>query len=87
MGEGICGFKNPKKFVYGNEGFPVLYDNGQIRVYKNPTDEVFVEDLKSGMTMRINSYHHIAGGLQFTTEGRVEPVRVSNTIGWSIRPR
>ena len=69
--------------------FPILYDDGRVRVYKNPTNEIFVEDIRSRVTMRINSYScpDEDGGLQFTTVGRVEPVRVHGTIGWRVSPR
>ena len=82
--EGICGFKDPKKFQFGNEGFPVFFDDGRLRVYKNPTNEIFVEDCKTGATMRINSGRN---GLQFTTSEVVEPVQVPGMIGWRVGPR
>jgi len=75
------------RYKFGNEDFPILYEDHRVRVFKNPTNEIFVEDVRSGATMRINSYPHLDGGLQFTTDGRVEPIRVTNTIGWRISPR
>lgn len=75
------------RFEHGSESFPILHDNGRIRVYKNPCGEVFVKDIRSGATMRINSYGYGRGGLSFTTDGRVEPIRVTNTIGWLVEPR
>ena len=75
------------KFKHGSESFPILFEDGRVRVYKNPTNEIFVEDIQSGATMRISSYGYLDGGLQFTTDGRVEPIRVSNMIGWHVGPR
>ena len=75
------------KHKFGNEGFPILFENGPVRVYKNPSNEIFVEDIRSGATMRINSYPHLEGGLRFTTDRRVEPVQVNGMIGWRVGPR
>ena len=70
---------------HGNESFPIHYEGQSLRAYTNPSGELFVEDTRSGATIRINSYH--LGGLQFTTDGRVEPIRITNMIGWSVTPR
>jgi hypothetical protein len=59
-------------------------EGGCLRVYSNPSGELFVENTKAGVTMRIAA---VPTGLQFTTEGRVEPIRVTNTIGWHIGRR
>jgi hypothetical protein len=75
----------PQRFKDGGENFPILYENDRVLVYKNPTNEIFVEDVRSGVTMRISSHPH--GGLLFTTDALVEPVRVTNMIGWRIKNR
>lgn len=72
------------RFKHGSK-FPIYYERGYLRVYANPSGELFVEDTRSGVSMRINPSH--SGGLQFTTDGRVEPIRVANTIGWRVEPR
>ncbi len=72
---------------HGNESFPIIYEDGRVRVFKNPTNEIFVKDIRSGATMRISSYPHSGGGLQFTTIGRVEPIQVNNSIGWRVSLR
>ena len=75
------------KSRFGNSGdFPILFEDGDKRVFKNPANEIFVEDVRSGVTMRINSHGH-GEGLQFTTIGRVEPVTVNGSIGWRVGPR
>jgi hypothetical protein len=84
---GVCGFKDATKYQFGNESFPVLFDDGLVRVYKNPTNEIFVEDKETGATMRINRYPYGKKGLQFITAELVEPIQVNNTIGWRIGPR
>ena len=68
---------------------PTLYEDGHLRVYKNPTNEIFVEDKDTRATMRISSYMRPGGdgGLQFTTDSLVEPIRVTNMIGWRVGPR
>ncbi|HXF44292.1 MAG TPA: hypothetical protein VNK70_02395 [Candidatus Paceibacterota bacterium] len=73
------------KNKFGSNQFPIHYEGGYLRVYTNPSGELFVEDTRSGVSMRINPSH--PGGLQFTTDGRVEPIRVTNTIGWCVERR
>lgn len=75
------------RFRYGSENFPIHFDDGCLRVFTNPSNEVFVEDIKTGVKIRISSYYYAGGGLEFTTSGRVEPTRVTNMIGWRIGPR
>jgi hypothetical protein len=65
--------------------FPVHYEDRNLKVYTNPSGEIFVEDTRTGVTMRINPSH--PGGLEFTTDGRVEPIRIAGAIGWRIEPR
>lgn len=75
------------KFKHGSMNFPILHENGLVCVYKNPPNEIFVEDLRTGAVMRISSYPHSGGGLQFTTSELVEPIRITNIIGWRVGPR
>ena len=65
--------------------FPVYYQKDNIRIFTNPSNEIFVEDICTGVKLRINTLDY--GGLVFTTEDRVEPIRITNMIGWSITPR
>ncbi|MFH1404696.1 MAG: hypothetical protein ABIH21_01200 [Patescibacteria group bacterium] len=75
-----------QRFKHGSENFPILFEDSRLRVYKNPDNEIFVEDIRSGATMRISSTSP-RGGLTFTTDGRVEPIQVNNLIGWHVSPR
>ncbi|OGF25531.1 hypothetical protein A2331_01540 [Candidatus Falkowbacteria bacterium RIFOXYB2_FULL_34_18] len=70
-----------------HEQFPVLFNNGKIKIYHNHCDEIFIENPKSGVHIRLDIHPYGKGGLEFTTHDRVEPIRVSNMIGWSIIPR
>ena len=70
---------------FGSDQFPIHYEGGYLRVYTNPGGELFVRDTRSGVSMRINPARF--GGLEFTTDGRIEPIRVTNTIGWRVEPR
>jgi hypothetical protein len=36
-----------------NEQFPVLFENAMIKVFKNPSDEIFIEHKHSGVQLRI----------------------------------
>lgn len=67
--------------------FPEIYDDGILRIHRNHCREIFVTDVRSGATIRLGSYPHAGGGLQFTTSARVEPIRITNMIGWRVGPR
>lgn len=71
---------------FGSDQFPILFEDGRVRVYKNQTNEVFVEDVQSGATMRINSYGH-GEGLQFTAVGDVRPTVINGIVGWHVSRR
>src|SRR3989344_2286694 len=46
----------PRRIMHGSEQFPILFEGGGIWVYKNPTDEIFVENTgKNGVCLRIGS--------------------------------
>lgn len=79
--------QSAKRFKRDNEQFPILFERGNLQIYKNPTDEIFIEDLQTGASIRLNVDPR--GGLQFTTGAHelVEPERVSNMIGWRISKR
>jgi len=60
-----------------------LFNNGKIEVYRySGSDEIFVKNLNSGVTMRINAQGE---DVVFTAFGfRVEPTRITNGIGYRI---
>lgn len=74
-----------KKYKHGSENFPILYEDTRVRIYKNPSDEIFVESISSNVAMRISPLRGV--GLMFTTKERVEPTWINNMIGWVITPR
>ena len=63
------------KDKFGGNQFPIHYEGHDVRVYTNPTGEIFVEDTRTGISMRINPSH--SGGLRFSTSGRVEPIAIT----------
>ncbi len=65
--------------------FPVHYQDCNLKVYTNPSGEVFVEDVQTGVSLRISANR--AEGLHFTTGGRLEPILVTNMIGYRVEPR
>jgi hypothetical protein len=67
--------------------FSEIFNNGVVKIYKNDCGEIFIEDLKSGVKIRLNRYPHHNGGLIFTTSDLVEPTTVTNMIAWKITPR
>ena len=69
---------------HNSEDFPIFYEGRGVRIFKNLCDEVFIENIESGVTMRLSA---ISDGLVFTTDERVEPIRVTNMIGWRVEPR
>jgi len=77
----------PQKRAHNSDQFPILGEVMGIRVYKNPCGELFVEDIESGVQIRINRNHHHYGGLAFTNQSRVEPVAICNMIVWHVGAR
>lgn len=71
-------------FKFDSEQFPILAEVRGVRIYKNPTDEIFIENIETGVTIRLKASRC---GLEFTTDGLVQPIRVTNMIGWHIGPR
>lgn len=65
------------------EQFPELFNDGRMRVFKNPSNEIFVENVATGAQMRISSN---VRGLGFTTFGgsRVQPTVVAGSVGWEV---
>ncbi|MCI4435658.1 MAG: hypothetical protein JHC33_02435 [Ignisphaera sp.] len=63
--------------------FPVHYTGRDIEVFTNSSGEVFVENTKTGVQMRINATKL---GLRFTTNNFtiIQPTIVNNLIGWSV---
>jgi hypothetical protein len=66
--------------------FPVHYTGRDLKIFTNSSGEVFVENTKSGVHMRINA---TGGGLQFTTNifTITQPIIVNNMIGWVVEGR
>lgn len=77
----------PTRYEYDSENFPILAEEKGIRVFKNPCGELFIKDIESGVTMRVNRNHFHWGGLAFTTEGRVDPCAHSGMVVWHITAR
>ena len=75
-----------KKMAQSDEQFPVLFENSVLRVHRYYTNEIFIEDKQSGAEMRIGLCQS-GEGLQFTTSSMVEPIRITNMIGWRVGPR
>lgn len=71
-------------YKHDSDQFPILYEGCNVRIYKNHCDEIFIENIDSEVTMRLSASQD---GLEFTTDSRVEPIRVTNMIGWLISPR
>jgi len=72
------------QFKGNHRDFPIIYEDGKLRVYLGDAHEVFIEALETGATMRLNKSHYPGGGLEFTTSSRVEPICSHNMIGWRI---
>jgi hypothetical protein len=70
-----------QKYKDRNHQFPIHYEGRGLRVFTNPTGELFVEDIASKVTLRMNSTHR-PEGLQFTTDAYLDPIHVTNMIGW-----
>ena len=67
-----------------SDQFPILFEGAGVRIYKNPSNELFIENIGSGVTMRLKASR---GGLEFTAfDGgvTVQPMVVANSIGWRV---
>jgi hypothetical protein len=71
-----------KKYWHGYKEFPILYEDMEIRVFKNPSNEIFVENRRSGLQMRIKA--ESSGEFIFITNGVLDPIQINNTIGWRV---
>jgi hypothetical protein len=71
--------------MFGNPQLKIHYEDSYLRVFTNSSGDLFVEDTRSHVAMRINRPN--LGGLEFTTSGRVEPILVNNMIAWRIKSR
>jgi hypothetical protein len=63
--------------------FSVHYAGRDIKVFTNSSGEVFVENARTGVHMRINATRE---GLRFTTNNFTitQPIVVNNMIVWSV---
>lgn len=79
----------PKAAQYKGENvnFPILFNDGGLQVFKNLLNELFVEDMKSGVTIWIKPSSFKDGGLEFTTKHLVEPILANGMIAWVVGPR
>lgn len=75
----------PKQRYEGSDEFPILAEVRGVRVYKNPSNEIFIENIESGVVMRLSASR---GGLEFTTfncgGASCKPIVVANSIGWRV---
>lgn len=70
------------KYMYDSENFPILFENSEVVIFKNPSNEIFIQEKKFGSEMRMN----FDDGIQFTSQCRVEPYRTpTSMIGWRIK--
>jgi len=78
-----------QKFRDGDQNFPIIHENSRIRIYQNPNKEIFVEDILSGATLRLNACDYACRGIDFVAEGcHVEPmVTERGTVGWRVSLR
>ena len=70
-----------------SDQFPILFEGRGVRIYKNPCDEIFIENIETRIVMRLSASQ---GGLEFTAfncGAIVEPIVVANSIGWRVGKR
>ena len=75
-----------------SQSLTLVYEDRDIRVSTNQQGELVVEDAQSKVRMRIRPYPQffvgVGGGLQFVTDGRVEPIPAHHLgIVWCVIPR
>ena len=60
----------------------IHYWRDNLRVYTNPAGDVFVEDLRSGATLQVETVPGGHGGLHLRTDCQIEATR----LGHLVRP-
>ncbi len=78
-----------QKYRNGNKQFPIIWEDGDVRIYLNLTDSdrslLHIEDIDSGVTIKLKACSR-PRGLVFTTSDRVEAISVGcHEVGWRIR--
>jgi hypothetical protein len=68
-------------------GLKEHYNDGRVQVRANPNGNIFVEDIRSGVTIRIHPIPQHEGGLKFSTDSLVEPRPHNGGIAWEVTPR
>ncbi len=72
------------------DGLPICYETENVRVYTNSGGEIVVENIRSGVKMRVFNPSN-DGNLEFITEEfgrvRVEPFQFADAIGWRLSAR
>lgn len=68
-----------------NNQFPEIFNDGRLRIYRDSSQKICIEDVKSGVSMTLNAHPH--GGLEFRTDDCVETIKVFYATSWKIVPR
>jgi hypothetical protein len=64
-----------------NEQFPVRFETNQVRIFTNPSNEIFIKHKDSQVQIRL-SWND--GAFIFTTDSNVKPVITNGMIGYKI---
>ena len=67
-----------------------LFNDGKVRIYRNPSNEITVQDIDSGLEIRLTSFpdkYFGDTGMIFTSNGYVQPSFTAYNIFWTIKPR
>jgi hypothetical protein len=72
-------------FTDDQDPFPVLYENRNVVIYTNGSNEIFIKEKNTLSEMRMN----FDNGIQFTAQGHyVEPYSTATgLIGWRVKKR
>ncbi len=74
--------KMKKRPPHDHEEFPVLFEDGHLRVFRNKRMDVIVENVNSGVKLCFLSGDHDDLGLKFLTGATLIPVRIEGKAGW-----
>ncbi len=74
------------EFIRGNSNFSILYSDNDLRVYKNPSGEIFIESVRyPNMGLRVGM--HNRNLVATASKGNLAPTSVSGLDAFKVNSR
>ena len=73
-------------FIRGNENFPILYEDNFILVYRNPSGEIFIENLlEPSISIRVRAKDRYL--IVTSSSANLLPTEVNGLQGIKVSPK